>query len=262
MARKGRSPGITLVRSPRRWWWTWGAWLLIAGLTLQLLAVGRIALMAVVDPQSTSLQRSEAWRLMEQPATMQWQQRWVADEAISNHLRRAVIASEDSEFFDHNGVDWDAIQGAWQRNTRAQARATKQSSAKASNKAPKIVGGSTITQQLAKNLLLSRERTFVRKGQELLLTFALEACLSKQRILTIYLNSVEWGDGIFGAEAAAQHYFKKPAAKLSTREAAKLAVMLPNPKFFEDRPNSGYLQGRTNTIQARMAHVRLPKVQP
>lgn len=238
--------------------WSWVGWLLFAGITLQVLAIGRIALMAVVNPQSTTLQRSEAWRLMAQPNNMQWRQTWVDDQAISNQLRRAVVASEDGEFFQHSGVDWDAIQGAWQRNNRAEQRANS----KPSSKAPKVVGGSTITQQLAKNLLLSKERTFLRKGQELLLTFALEACLSKHRILTIYLNSVEWGDGIFGAEAAARHYFNKPAAKLSAREAAKLAVMLPNPKFFEDRPNSGYLRARTNTIQARMAHIKLPKDTP
>ena len=243
----------------QRWaLWRFLGWIAFAGLLLQLLAVGRIAVMAVVNPQSTSLQRSEAWRLMAQPQLMQWQQVWVQHNAISDQLRKAVVASEDSEFFQHSGVNWDAIKGAWQRNNRAEQRAIK----KNSEQAPKVVGGSTITQQLAKNLLLSGERTFLRKGQELVLTFALEICLSKHRILTIYLNSVEWGDGIFGAEAAAQHYFKKPAAKLNSREAAKLAVMLPNPKFYEDRPNSGYLRGRTNTIQARMAQVRLPKHSP
>lgn len=242
--------------------WSWLGWLLFAGMALQGLALGRIALMAVVNPQSTTLQRSEAWRLMEQPNNMRWQQVWVDDQAISNHLRKAVVASEDGEFFEHNGVNWSAIKGAWQRNSRAEQRANKDAAKGSNTKAPAVVGGSTITQQLAKNLLLSKERTFLRKGQELLLTFGLEAFLSKQRILTIYLNSVEWGDGIFGAEAAARHYFNKSAATLSTREAAKLAVMLPNPKFFEDRPNSGYLRGRTNTIQARMAHIQLPKQAP
>ena len=242
--------------------WSWLGWLLFAGIALQGLALGRIALMAGVDPQSTTLQRSEAWRLMEQPTTMRWQQVWVDGQAISNQLRKAVVASEDADFFQHNGVDWSAIKGAWQRNSRAEQRANKDVDKGSNKKASTVVGGSTITQQLAKNLLLSKERTFLRKGQELLLTFALEAFLSKQRILTIYLNSVEWGDGIFGAQAAASHYFKKPAAALSAREAAKLAVMLPNPKFFEDRPNSGYLRGRTNTIQARMAHIQLPKEAP
>ncbi len=121
-----------------------------------------------------------------------------------------------------------------------------------------MVGGSTITQQLAKNLLLSGERTLLRKGQEFVLTMTLELLLSKQRILEIYLNSVEWGDGVFGAEAAAQHYYRKPAAKLSAYEAARLAVMLPRPKYFEKLANSGYLASRAGTITARMGDAQLP----
>ena len=123
---------------------------------------------------------------------------------------------------------------------------------------PKVVGGSTITQQLAKNLFLSGERTLLRKGQELVLTFALEQLLSKRRIMEIYLNSVEWGDGVFGAEAAAQHYFRKPAARLTPGEAARLAVMLPRPKYFEKLPQSGYLANRSATIAARMGQVAVP----
>jgi monofunctional biosynthetic peptidoglycan transglycosylase len=125
-------------------------------------------------------------------------------------------------------------------------------------KAPKIVGGSTITQQLAKNLLLSGERTLLRKGQEFVLTMALELLLSKQRILEIYLNHVEWGEGVFGAEAAAQHYYRKPASKLTAYEAARLAVMLPRPKYFEKLPNSPYLNSRAGTIVARMGDAVLP----
>ena len=113
-------------------------------------------------------------------------------------------------------------------------------------------------QQLAKNLFLSGERTLLRKGQELVITLMLEKLLSKERILEIYLNSVEWGEGVFGAEAAAQHYYRKSAAKLSAYEAARLAVMLPRPKYFETRPNSGYLSSRANTIVARMSGVELP----
>ena len=120
------------------------------------------------------------------------------------------------------------------------------------------MGGSTITQQLAKNLFLSGERSLLRKGQELVLTLCMERLLSKQRILEIYLNSVEWGEGVFGAEAAAQHYYRKPASKLSPYEAARLAVMLPRPKYFETRPNSGYLSSRASTIAARMAGVEIP----
>jgi monofunctional glycosyltransferase len=123
---------------------------------------------------------------------------------------------------------------------------------------PKVVGGSTITQQLAKNLLLSGERTLPRKAQEFVLTFALEACLSKRRILEIYLNNVEWGEGLFGAQAAARHYFRVDAAQLGAGPAARLAVMLPAPKRFEKRMGSGYLASRAGTVMARMGDVELP----
>ena len=121
-----------------------------------------------------------------------------------------------------------------------------------------MVGGSTITQQLAKNLFLSGERNLFRKTQELVLALLLEALLDKERILEIYLNSVEWGEGVFGAQAAAQHYFRKPAARLSPYEAARLAVMLPRPKYFEKLPNSAYLAARSASIMARMADAQLP----
>jgi monofunctional biosynthetic peptidoglycan transglycosylase len=124
------------------------------------------------------------------------------------------------------------------------------------------VGGSTITQQLAKNLFLSGERTLLRKGQELVLTLLLEQMLGKQRILEIYLNSVEWGEGVFGAEAAAQHYFRKSAAQLSPYEAARLVVMLPRPRYFEKLPNSDYLSARAQVIVARMGDARLPGAAP
>ena len=121
-----------------------------------------------------------------------------------------------------------------------------------------MVGGSTITQQLAKNLFLSGERNFLRKGQELVITLALETFLSKQRILEIYLNHVEWGKGVFGAQAAAQHYFSKPAAQLNSWESARLAVMLPRPKYFEKLPQSPYVAERAQVIQGRMASAVLP----
>jgi monofunctional biosynthetic peptidoglycan transglycosylase len=255
----------------------WLLWLLFAGLALQVFFVGRIALMAVVDPQSTAFMRSEAWRIGRQGLSTEkpwrWSAQWVDYEQISPHLKRAVMASEDAGFSDHAGVDWEAIQSAWQKNEQRQAQAEKRAeqierrlakkpeAAEAAIKAikpPKIVGGSTITQQLAKNLLLSGERNLLRKGQELMLSLTLEALLSKQRILEIYLNSVEWGEGIFGAEAAARAYFNKSAAQLTAVEAARLAVMLPSPKFFEARQGSAYLARRTSTIVARMGSVSIP----
>ena len=234
-----------------------------AVLALQLFFVARIAAMTVIDPQSTAFQRSEAWRVLNDKGRLPWRQQWVPYAQISDNLKRAVIASEDDGFSHHEGVDWDALEKAWQKNARAEAQAAKKPAASPKNtppllRAPKVVGGSTITQQLAKNLFLSGERTLLRKGQEFVLTLLLEALLSKERILEIYLNSVEWGEGIFGAEAAAQHYYRKPAARLSAYEAARLAVMLPRPKYFETRASSGYLASRASTIAARMAGVELP----
>lgn len=227
---------------------------LCAGLLLQLFFVLRIALMVVVDPESTAFQRSEAWQMLRSSEGLQWSQQWLPYDRIAPTLKRAVIASEDDSFTEHHGVQWEAIEKAWQRNQRAEARAMKADN----GKAPKIYGGSTITQQLAKNLLLSGERSLLRKGQELVLTQLLELMLSKQRILEIYLNSVEWGQGVFGAEAAARHYFRKSASQLSAAEAARLAVMLPQPKRFEKLPNSGYLLQRTRTVMQRMPSAVVP----
>jgi monofunctional biosynthetic peptidoglycan transglycosylase len=245
----------------------WLGLLVVAVLALQLFFVARIAAMTVIDPQSTAFQRSEAWRVLVDKGRLPWRQQWVPYAQISDNLKRAVIASEDDGFSNHDGVDWDALEKAWQKNAKAEAKAEAQAAKKpaASTKStpptvrpPKVVGGSTITQQLAKNLFLSGERTLLRKGQEFVLTLLLEALLSKERILEIYLNSVEWGEGVFGAEAAAQHYFKKPAAKLSTYEAARLAVMLPRPKYFEKLPNSSYIAGRANVIANRLNSAALP----
>ncbi len=232
----------------------------LAGLSLQLYFVGRIALMAVLDPESTAFERSAVYSVATSTGSLKWRQQWVPYSDMSDNLKRAVIASEDASFTEHDGVDIEALEKAWDKNAKAEQK-VQQSSKSASvkpTKPAKIVGGSTITQQLAKNLFLSGERTLLRKGQELVLTVLLEKLLDKERILEIYLNSVEWGEGVFGAEAAAQHYYRKSAAKLSAYEAARLAVMLPRPKYFETRPNSGYLSSRASTIAARMGGVELP----
>ena len=214
----------------------WIGCLLLAGLALQIFFVLRIATLAVIDPQSTAFQRSEMWQIaLRDGADASWRQQWVPYERISDSLKRAVIASEDAGFDAHEGVDWEAIERARERNTEAEERAARAAALGKTVRDPKVRGGSTITQQLAKNLLLSGERTLLRKGQEFVLTILLEQLLAKQRILEIYLNSVEWGDGVFGAEAAAQHYFKKPAARLSPQEAARLAVMLPRPSVSRRR---------------------------
>jgi monofunctional biosynthetic peptidoglycan transglycosylase len=239
-------------------------WLLVAlaGVALQLFFIGRIALMAVVDPSSTTFERSEAWRMCGKRAAAlapavgalradlrppQARRDRLGRRRLHQPRRRGMGSHRESLGEEHAG-----------RGTGRQTRRQAPPGNPPRCAAPKIVGGSTITQQLAKNLLLSGERTLLRKGQEFVLTLALELLLSKQRILEIYLNNVEWGEGVFGAEAAAQHYYRKPASKLSAYEAARLAVMLPRPKYFEKVPNSGYLSSRAGTIVARMGDAVLP----
>ncbi len=261
--------------------WRGFALVIVCGVALQLYFVLRVAMMLVIDPQSTTFQRSEAWRLLTEKHEIVWSQAWRDDDRIADHLKRAVIASEDANFTAHTGVEWEAIEKAWEKNQRAEARADKlndqaektaeRQAQRAAAKAaaakpvvepkrvePKVIGGSTITQQLAKNLFLSGERTVLRKGQEFVVTFMLEALLSKRRILEIYLNNVEWGEGVFGAQAAARNYFRVDASQLGVMPAARLAVMLPAPKRFEKRPGSAYVSGRAGTIAARMGAVALP----
>ena len=227
--------------------------LLLGFVVLQFFFVGRIALMAAVNPQSTTFERSRIW-LQARSGHLRWRQQWRDYADISDALKRAVVASEDDRFMQHGGVDWPAVKQALARNSQRRKRAETSSL----GQPVPIHGGSTITQQLAKNLLLSGERTFLRKGQEFILTWVLEALLSKRRILEIYLNHAEWGLGIFGAEAAAQHYFGRPASALTAWQAARLAVMLPNPRGFEQHPDSAYLQRRANAISRRMRASQVP----
>lgn len=237
----------------------WIALVLLAVLALQVFFVARIALMAAVSPQSSAFERSEAWRILSERGRLRWRQQWVDYPRISEHLKRAVIASEDDSFSYHDGVDWEAVEKAWQKNSQSGAQVAMASFKGAKTVAPqKLVGASTITQQLAKNLFLTGERTFLRKGQEFVLTYALEKLLDKQRILELYLNHVEWGEGVFGAEAAAQHYYRKPALHLTAQEAARLSVMLPRPRYFEKLPRSSYLAERAAVIASRLDHAELP----
>jgi len=236
------------------------ALMLVATFALQVYFFARIGLMRVVDPQSTTFQRSEALRLLATHGKILWSQEWRDYERISDHLKRAVIASEDAGFPEHSGVEWDAIERAYERNQRNVQQAEQRAAAAPAAPAARVrlAGGSTITQQLAKNLFLAGERSLARKGQEFILTLMLEALLSKQRILEIYLNNVEWGEGLFGAQAAARHYFHIDASQLTPWQAASLAVMLPAPKRFEKLPHSAYLMGRADTVLARMGAVKLP----
>ncbi len=184
----------------------------------------------------TRLERSRAKKVA-------LRQRWVGYERISPQLKRAVVAAEDAKFVGHEGFDWEAIQKAMERNERRGAV---------------VAGASTISQQLTKNLFLSAERSWARKGQEALITAMLEAAMSKRRILEIYLNVAEWGEGVFGAEAAAQHHFGVSAAELNAEQAAWLAAILPSPRRYERGRTTQYLQGRVQTILARMPAARIP----
>lgn len=195
------------------------------------------------NPTSTAFMRERLSRLQENQPNARLQHQWVPYERISNHLKRAIIASEDANFAGHQGVDWLALQKAYEKNAK---------------KGRVVRGGSTITQQLAKNLFLSGQRSYARKAQEMMITYMLEAMMDKRRIFEIYLNVAEWGDGVFGCEAAARKYFGKPAARLSPAEAARLAVMLPNPRAYGRKPDSAYLNRRTALILMRMNAAGLP----
>ena len=195
------------------------------------------------NPSSTSFMRQQLTELQKKNPKATLKHQWVPYERISNNLKRAVIASEDSNFSEHEGIDWDALIRAHDKNAK---------------KGKVVAGGSTITQQLAKNLFLSGSRSYIRKGQELIITYMLEFWMDKERIFEIYLNVVEFGTGVFGAEAAARHYYKIPASSLSASQSAKLAVMLPRPRVYEKNPDSAYLTRRTELILQRMNSAELP----
>ena len=222
-------------------------WLALAAaaifLAVQLSFLVRIWWWRDHNPQTTAFMDASLERLRAKKPEARLQQKWVGYDRISPHLKRAVVVAEDAKFSEHEGFDWEAIEKALEKNRK---------------KGKVVVGASTISQQLAKNLFLSAERTPWRKGQEALITVMIEQLMDKRRILEIYLNSVEWGEGVFGAEAAARRYFAVGAGALGTAQAAQLAVMLPAPKRFEKRPGSAYVIGRAATIAARMARVDVP----
>jgi len=195
------------------------------------------------NPENTAFMRSGMQRLQEERPKAVKRQRWVPYHRIAPDLKRAVIVAEDAKFMQHDGFDWEAIRQAHERNQR---------------EGEVVVGGSTITQQLAKNLFLPRERAWWRKAQEAVIAVMLEALLSKRRILEIYLNVIEWGDGVFGAEAAAVHHFGISAAALNAEQAARLAAMIPSPRRYTPGRSTPYLERRTAAILSRMGAVAIP----
>lgn len=195
------------------------------------------------NPPDSAFMQDRLEVLQEKNSDAELRHKWVDYKRISGNLKRAVIAAEDSKFLDHEGFDWEGIQKAYEKNLK---------------KGKIVAGGSTISQQLAKNLFLSTKRTPWRKLEEAMITLMLEKMLSKRRIYEIYLNVIEWGNGVFGAEAAARHYFKTSAAGLSSWQAAKLAAMIPNPRFYDKHQEARGLARRTGIIQARMYQVVVP----
>jgi monofunctional biosynthetic peptidoglycan transglycosylase len=223
------------------------AWLALAAagifLAVQLSFLARVWWWRDHNPESTAFmeQRLEVLRAKDTQARLR--HAWVPYDRISPHLKRAIVVAEDSRFVDHEGFDWEAIEQAREKNRK---------------KGRVVAGGSTISQQLAKNLFLSGERTPWRKGQEALITVMIEHTMEKRRILEIYLNVIEWGDGVFGADAAARHYFNATASAIGPEAAARLAAIVPNPRFYDRNRNTPWINRKTQMILARMPAAELP----
>ena len=216
---------------------------LAALVLLQIWFVVHVGFWASQNPEITAFMRARLERMREKDPHAALRQQWVPYNRISVHLKRAVVAAEDAKFLDHEGFDWEAIQQAYEKNQK---------------KGRVVYGGSTISQQLAKNLFLSGERTWWRKAQEAAITFMIETVMSKRRILEIYLNVIEWGDGVFGAEAAARYHFGVTAANLTQEQAARLAAMIPSPRRYSQGRETPYLAQRAATILARMGSAQVP----
>jgi monofunctional biosynthetic peptidoglycan transglycosylase len=209
----------------------------------QLWVLIHILLWTVVNPSDSAFMERRLEHLQEKDEKAMLRHQWVNYNQISIHIKQAVIAAEDAKFIDHEGFDWEGIEKAYEKNKRRK----------------KIVaGGSTISQQLAKNLFLSNQRTPWRKIEETMITLMLETILSKQRILEIYLNVIEWGNNVYGIEAASQHYFSAHAKELNSFQSAKLASMIPNPKYYERHQDSSGLIERSGIILSRMNAVQVP----
>ncbi|MFN0317880.1 MAG: monofunctional biosynthetic peptidoglycan transglycosylase [Burkholderiales bacterium] len=195
------------------------------------------------NPSTSAFMEDRLEILQEKNPDAELRHRWVPYDKISKNLKRALIAAEDARFLEHEGFDWDAIETAYEKNLK---------------KGKIVAGGSTISQQLAKNLFLSSKRSPWRKLQEAAITVMLETMLSKRRIFEIYLNVIEWGNGVFGAEAAARYYFKTSAANLGERQAAHMAAMVPNPRYYDKRRSTPFLERKTAMILARMPASDIP----
>jgi monofunctional glycosyltransferase len=226
-----------------RWLWIGIGFILLLLILYQFWVLAHVVWWVNHNPSASAFMEQRLEILQEKNPEAELHHRWVPYDRISGQLKRAIIAAEDANFVDHEGFDWQGIQRAMVKNAK---------------RGKIVAGGSTISQQLAKNLFLSGRRTPWRKVEEALITMMLENLMTKQRILEIYLNVIEWGDGVFGAEAAARHYFNVSASQLSASQAAKLAAMVPNPRFYDKNRNARGLLRKTRIIQRQLAYVDLP----
>ena len=230
-------------KSFRRWFWRSLFWLIALVLLYQLWILGHVVSWNYTNPAASAFMEDRLDILQERDPDSTLQHVWVPYERISPHLKRAIVAAEDGRFLDHEGFDFEAIQKAYEKNIQ---------------KGKLVAGGSTISQQLAKNLFLSGQKTPWRKAEEAIITVMLENVMSKRRILEIYLNVIEWGNGVFGAEAAARHYFRASAASLTAGQAARLAAIVPNPRFYDRNRNTPWVAKKTQIILSRMPASRIP----
>ncbi|MDN3578184.1 monofunctional biosynthetic peptidoglycan transglycosylase [Chitinimonas viridis] len=217
--------------------------LILLLLAYQLWLFGHVVWWKYYNPSETSFMDQQLDVLQDKNPDAELKHVWVPYAKISPNLKRALVAGEDAKFLEHEGFDWEGMQAAWEKNQK---------------KGRISAGGSTISQQLAKNLFLSGKRSYFRKAEEAAITLMLEAVMDKQRIFEIYLNVIEWGNGVFGAEAAARHYYKTSAANLSAGQAAKMAAMVPNPRYFDKNRNHRRLLRKAAIIQRRMAYADVP----
>jgi len=226
-----------------RWTWRSAAIALAVIVVYQGWLLGNVVWWVWFNPSTSAFMERRLEALQEDNPKAALRHKWVPYERISINLKRAMIAAEDAKFLDHDGFDWDAIQKAYEKNIV---------------KGKIVAGGSTISQQLAKNLFLSGKRTPWRKGQEALITVMIEHVMTKRRIFEIYLNIIEWGNGVFGAEAAARHYYDTSAANLDVEQAARLAAMVPKPRYYDRVRYTPMLERRTGIILEHMYHVEVP----
>lgn len=223
--------------------WRVGLFLLALLVVYQLWMFSCIVWWVWFNPSTSQFMEDRLEVMQQKNPDAELKHQWVPYSRISGHLKRALVASEDAKFLGHEGFDWEALQKAYEKNLK---------------KGRIVAGGSTISQQLAKNLFLSSKRTPWRKAQEAVITVMLEVVLTKRRIFEIYLNVIEWGNGVFGAEAAAHYYYGVSAAQLSAEQAAKLAAMVPRPRFYDKNRNAPWLMKKTQIILARMPQAELP----